>query len=237
MQPFDLRISTVQEEGKLQVSKWIKVQALLDPSEMENLLTVLDPFSIFIVSEAVEIEKGWVEKSCFLTHYQHYVETVKKGQLPLEAPLRKYFSSIFTVTKELLYAMKLPNEKVLIKPVRPVIQLQLHHFFASRVDGKFYPMVLSDESITWGIQFSYPQLFQDPKSLEIMKVSSTPEFPNTALFLKLVKWMRGNTVPTPLIFQNKRTNVPIRLGKRCFDWIEKHPGLSLREIKVGKYGS
>lgn len=237
MQQLDIRISTPQEEGKLQVSKWLKYQALLDSAEMKELLLFLEPFSIFVVSEAVEGKSGLIEKTDFIAHHQRYIEELKKGELPDESQLRKYFSSIFTTTSDLLYAMKLSNGKSLIKPLRPVIQLQLHHFFASSLDGKFYPMVLSDESVTWGIQFSYPQLFQDPKTFEITKVTSSPEFPNTALFLKLVKWMRTHTVPTPFLFQDKKTNAPMRIGRNCFDWIEKHPGLILRGIKVIKYGS
>lgn len=234
---MSVRLSTPQAEGKLQVSKWLKYQALLDVSEMEDLLAHLEPFFIFLVSEAVEENKGCVEKTEFLHHYKLYIDAMKKRELLQENALRRYFSSIFTVTPDLLYAMPVAGGKCLIKALKPVIQLQLHHFFASRLDGKFYPMVLSDESITWGIQFSYPQIYQDPKTQEITKVTSTPDFPNSFLFMKLVKWMRANTVPTPFNFQGVRTNSPIRIGKQCFDWIEKHPGLISREITIQKYVS
>ncbi len=58
-------------------------------------------------------------------------------------------------------------------------------------------MVLSRKSVTWGLQFSYPQLYQDPRTRQIFKVTDTPEFPNTALFSKLQKWIRSETLPTP----------------------------------------
>lgn len=230
--PSDLRISTPEQEGRLQISKWLKYQVLLDLAEMEDLLNSLAPFSIYRVSEAVEKEKSVIEKNEFLRNYALYIDALKEGHLMDEKLLRPYFSSIFSTTPDLLYAMKVAQEKVLIKPLRPVLQLQLHHFFASKVDGQFYPMVLSDESTTWGIQFSYPQIYQDPKSQEITKVTSTPDFPNTFLFMKLVKWMREHTMPTPFLFQGKKTNSPIRIGRQCLSWIENHPGLISREIKV-----
>lgn len=229
---FKLHISSPEVEGRLQVSKWLKYQALLDVAEMESLLSFLSPFSIYIVSGPVEHKKYAVNASEFLSYYALYINALKTGQLPDETSLRPYFSSIFSNNSEVIYGMKLANEKVLIKPLKPVLQLQLHHFFASEIDGKFYPMVLSDQSTSWGIQFSYPQLYQDPKTQEITKVTSSPEFPNTSLFLKLVKWMRTNTIPTPFMFQGKRTNSPIRIGKQCLSWIENHPGLISRGIKI-----
>ncbi len=230
--PFNIPLSTPEIEGRLQVSKWLKYQVLLDVDEMEDLLSALDPFSIYVVSEPVEEQKSCLEKSDFLNAYALYIAALKEGRTIDERPLRPYFSSIFSTSSSLLYALRLSPQKVLIKPLKPVLQLQLHHFFASELDGKFYPMALSDASTSWGIQFSYPQLYQDPKTQEIKKVTSTPDFPNTALFIKLVKWIRAHTMPTPFLFQGKKSYSPIRIGKQCLDWIENHPGLSERGIKV-----
>ncbi|HSX12531.1 MAG TPA: hypothetical protein VLF61_03490 [Rhabdochlamydiaceae bacterium] len=230
--PSEIRLSNPQQEGRLQVSKWLKYQLLLDVKEMEHLLASLEPFSIYLVSEAVDEKNSCLAKAEFLRHYASYIEGLKKGCLVDEQPLRRYFSSIFSTCSELLYAMPVAGSKMLIKPLKPVVQLQLHHFFASHLDGQFYPMVLSDESTSWGIQFSYPQLYQDPKTQEIKKVEATEDFPNTQLFSKLVKWIRAHTQPTPFLFQGKKTNSPIRIGKDCFSWIENHPGLISRGLKV-----
>jgi hypothetical protein len=100
------------------------------------------------------------------------------------------------------------------------------------LDGKFHSIAQGKETITWGLQFSYPQVFQDPKSKSFSKVTNTLEFPNTALFLAQQKWMRQNTLPTPLIVQGKKINLPVRLGKRCFSWIEKHPHLIEKGFQI-----
>jgi hypothetical protein len=63
------------------------------------------------------------------------------------------------------------------------------------------------------------------------KVADTPEFPNTSLFLALSRWVRQNTLPTPIFDGAKRINLPVRLGKRCFSWIGNHPRL----IEKGLY--
>ena len=110
--------------------------------------------------------------------------------------------------------------------------MQAHHFFFSPLDGKFHPMVLSNESISWGIQFSYPQLYQDPESRQIIKVSDGSVFPNTPLFSKLMKWMRSHTLPTPFLIEESRVNAPIRIGKSALTWIENHPQLKEKGIGI-----
>ena len=86
-------------------------------------------------------------------------------------------------------------------------------------------MVLSTESVTWGIQFSYPQLYQDPKSYRITKVVDSSEFPNTSVFARMLKWLRHHTLPTPFSVDGQRVNVPIRIGRSCLEWIHMHPQL------------
>jgi hypothetical protein len=139
---------------------------------------------------------------------------------------------MMTCSLETLYAIQV-GEKQLIKPIKPIIQLQAHHFFYSSLDGKFHPMVLSQESISWGLQFSYPQLFQDPKTKTIAKVVDSEEFPNTDLFSRLQKKMRECSLATPFIIDGMRVNSPIRIGKQARTWINQHPQLQHRGIKVG----
>ncbi len=230
-----LRISTPQGEGVMEVSKALKFQALLDETEMEAFLQALGEFSIYQVSQPVGTDHGLIEKNSFLEVYSGYVRSLKDGILPDEKTVRPYFSSIFTKATDALYAMPVANEKFLIKTLRPIIQLQLHHLSYSEVDRKFHSMVQGKESITWGLQFSYPQIFQHPRTKEFSKVDSSPEFPNTALFLALGRWLRQNTLPTPLVAQEERVNLPVRLGKECFSWIHRHPRLVERGFRVESY--
>lgn len=229
-----LEISTPQERGVMRVSKALKHQVLLDAEEMRSLFAALEPFEIFAVSQPVLQNGMTLEKEEFLKSYAEYVASLKEGKLPDEMPMRKYFSSAFSTVREALYAMPVGNERFLVKAIKPVVQLQIHHFFASTIDGKFHSMVLGKDSITWGIQFSYPQIYQNPLSHEYSKVIDSPEFPNTALFHRLVKWLRAHTLPTPFVFQGKRSNQPIRLGRGCLPWIERHPGLIAHHIQIAK---
>lgn len=230
-----LRESTQAAEGTLHVSKWLKTQVLLSAEEMERLLGDLSSFSFYNVSEVVFRENAELSREGFLQHYREYTTRLKQGELPEERKLRRYFSSVMSVTPDVLYAFEAKPQHFLIKPIRPVIQLQLHHFLHSKIDGKFYPMTLSQESVTWGIQFSYPQIFQHPQTHAFEKVGNHAAFPNTALYLQLTKWLRNFSVPTTFIYQEKATSVPIRIGKEVLPWIHHHPQLTSQGLAVHVY--
>ncbi len=226
-----IRISTPQIEGLFQGSKQLKFQVLLGREEMAELFQFLPLFSICIVSEPTSMEQAVVPHAEFLEQYGSYVEALKKGERIDEKPLRRYFSSAWTTQLDAVYAMP-AGVRYLIKPIRPLVQLQGHHVFYSKLDQQFHPMVLSEESITWGIQFSYPQLAQHPKTAAIEKVGKGEEFPNTPLFAALTKWLRQFTIPTPFVVEGKRINAPIRIGKQCLEWIHNHPQLKEKKIEI-----
>ncbi len=221
-----MRQSTPDVEGVLRVSKALKHQVLLDADEMEALFAHLSPFHIYNVSEPVT--DGEVSKEEFLEGYAAYIASLKENRT---VNVRRLFSGVWSVDPEAVYAMPVAGGKFLIKTIQPVIQLQEHRFMASEVDGKIHPMVLGEGSIRWGIQFSYPQLYQHPQTQDIAKV--TAALPNTALYSALSRWLRHNTLPTPFLFQGKRTNSPIRIGKRCFEWIATHPDLKNIQVVHG----
>ncbi len=225
---MDFVIKQAKEAASLQASKWLKVQVMLDADEMRGLIQALDPLFFVNVSQPVSADQTTISPSDFLTAYSEYVLQLQQGTVPSAETFRRFFSCALTSTLDAFYALKVGEEKYLIRPSIPVIQLQAHHFFYSDLDGKFHPMVLSEESISWGIQFSYPQLFQDPTTRQIVKVTS--EFPNTPVFSLLMKWVRNATLPTPFIIGDRRVNSPIRVGKQSLAWLNTHPQLKQRGI-------
>ncbi len=227
-----LRVSSPAVEGVMRVSKALKYQVLLDGAEMRELFVALAPFEIYVTCEPCTVDSMRIEPADFLEKYAAYVKSLQEGALPDELSLRRYFSAIFTKSSDILYAMDVGKGRYLVKALKPVIQLQAHQMFASTLDGKIHPMVLGQESILWGIQFSYPQIYQSPESSAFSKVDESPDFPNTLLFTQLTRYLRQKSVPTPFLFQGKKRYEPIRLGKSCFSWINSHPQLLLRKVAV-----
>lgn len=217
----------------LLVAKWLHLPVLLDPSEMAALLEELKGVRIYLGSRVVPLGKEELSHEEFLQVYRGYIDQLRQGESPDLAAIRDSFSTFWTTAPEQLYRIDLSEGRAIVRASRPVIQLQLHQIGYSSLDGKFRSMVFGKESLSWGIQFSYPQLYQDGESKRFYKVDESDDFPNTALFRQLQRWMRLNSRPTPFEVGGQRSNEPIRLGKSCFSWINRHPQLAQHGIRVG----
>jgi len=229
-----LEESTLAEQGPYQASKWLAIQALLDVDEMQALLSELGPeLLIFSGSEITARGQSAEKQSAFLETYAAYIEALKSGSVPEVKAYRSRFSDMWTCDPKCLYVLPLDADRQLIKPRRPVIQLQVHSLAYSSVDHKFRPMVSGTESITWGIQFSFPQIFQDPATRAVFQVNNPEEFPNLAVFRRLQRWLRHHSQPTTFEVAGEKQTVPMRIGKSCLSWIHKHPQLVQKGISVG----
>jgi len=216
----------------MQATKWLKVQLLIDEGEMQNLLTAMGEFDIYISGAVTHKGEGHLTKAQFLKIYKKYVASLQEGKLPAESDYRQIFSAVFTQDPEALFSIPVGSDRQLMRIAKPVIQLQPHSLGYSQHDNKFRAMVFGTESILWGLQFSYPQLYQDPKTKEALSVDESPQFPNTSLFKNLQRWIRHHTIPTPFLVEGHKINVPMRLGNRCLSWINTHPQLKKHQIQV-----
>jgi hypothetical protein len=187
---------------------------------------------MYLAGAVTPLGKGRIDRPFFLAAYRHYIEFLKEGRVPPENLYRHIFSSVLTYSADHLYAIPIAQDRQLVRIAKPVVQMQPHSMDYSVYDGKFRPMVLGAESILWGIQFTYPQLYQEATTKEVVKVKENAALPNNRLFHQLQRWMRTHTIPTPFMVGNKKTNVSMRLGKECTKWINHHPQLVLKGIKV-----
>lgn len=219
------------QDPPLQASKWLQIQVLADATEMAHLFESLGDFQIFMTGTVCAAHEGEISKSDFLKLYAGYINALKQGHLPDEGLYRQAFSSIFTTDPSHLFQVLVAGDRRIIRLSNPVLQLQMHKMAYSQVDKKFRPMVLGKDCIFWGLQFSYPQLYQD-EAKEVYKALNEEKFPDSRLYLQLQKWIRQETVPTPFIVDEKQINVPMRIGKNCLAWIDKHPQLIAQKIQV-----
>jgi hypothetical protein len=218
------RISTPQKEGSFQAAKWLKIQALVEPEELEILFR--EVFEIYPLSGAHPLEGFPMNREMFLSAYRSWIEGLKNGAVPSDEQLRPFRASAWTGSPSAIWLQEIPGQKYLAKPCEPFLQCQVHQMGYSTVDGEFRPMILSQDAIFWGLQFSFPQVYQHPKTGEFFE---TEDF---GLFQAVRQWSRTHTVATPMIVEGKRVNIPIRLGKRCFPWINKHPQLKAKHLSV-----
>jgi hypothetical protein len=216
----------------VQASKWLKSALLLSPEEMARLFEHFAPAELYVTGSVVTSGEGKIAPADFLEVYCNYINQLRSGLKPKKEELQPWFSCSATCDSASIHELNPAPGKKLLRVMRPVIQFQHHTMDYSPADGKFHSMVLGHQTIDWGIQISYPQLFQDPATMRIVPVDGTDNFPNTPVFKIVQRWLREHTIPTPFIVQGVTINAPIRLGKECLDWINSHPDLNRKGITI-----
>jgi hypothetical protein len=221
-----MRISTPAQEGQFQAAKWLKLQALVDSQELSALFDLVEPSWLLPLSGMFSMGELPVQRGDFLLEYRRWIEALQNGSIP---EIKKYNALAWTKNEESFWLQEVPGNRYLVKPCEPMVHIQVHQMGYSSVDGVFRPMVLSQESIFWGLQFSFPQVIQQSKTMDLVEVE---EGPNLELFQTVRKWVRERTVAIPMVVDGKRINLPMRLGKTCFSWINRHPQLVSRNFSV-----
>jgi len=232
MNPLTDLILQPQATKSLQASKWLDLQLLISQQEMEALFEDLGPFYIYQIGRVCPLKEGEISKQQFVEIYGAYIEELKQGKIPDEKVYRSFFASVFTVDRNHLFQALIPGNRRIIRASKPVVQLQMNKMGYSAIDGKFRGVLFGTNGISWGLHFSYPQLYRDEATLEVYQVKETDQFPNTKLFAALKRWVRKNTVPTPFLVDGVKKNATFRLGKECFSWINSHPELLEQNLKV-----
>ncbi len=221
---FPIRYSSVEKEGLFRASKWLKHAILLNVEEMRSFLSVLGSF-VLVPASGLLSEVSWqISKQEFLEQYASYLDWMHLHTTLPPNDLRRFFSLMLSTSLETFYAMKVPEEKIVVKPSLPVIQIQLYHCFFSSFDHQIRSMVASPESFAWGLQFSYPQIYEHPKTHQFTKILIEEGFPNSKPFKEMVSWLRKNTQPVALQ-EDGRAYAPFRIGKLSLDRRETHAGL------------
>jgi len=218
-----LQVASPEKKGVYQASKWLKWQVLCSAEELQALFEMLKPFWLFYLTGIVEGKATAPE--AFLAEYGRWIEKLKQGQVPTEEEQRRLLACALTDDLESLWLQDV-GKGYLVKVGKPVMQVQSHFFSYSEADQTFRPMSMGVQSIFWGLQFSWPQIYQDPHTMEICE-TGMHRLPKA-----LQGWVREWTRPTPFVVGGKKINSPIRLGKSCFSWIPHHPGLKKQGIGI-----
>jgi hypothetical protein len=219
-----LDISSIEIEGDYRCSKWISHAVLFSLEELQQLLHVVAPCFFVPIAEPVAKENWSIPLEAIFEKYKEYIEGVNNAADLPSPQLRRFFSLGLTCCLTDLYAVPLSQDRIFIKPKRPIIQIQLYRCYLSP-EKEFHPMILHPSSFSWGLQFSYPQIYEDPKTHEFSKVLQEESFANTKLYKTIVSWIREHTKPWTVVIEGKKIAAPFRLGREAEDPLSYHLGL------------
>ena len=182
------------------VSKWLTVAFLVTPEEFSLFLEELGSILIFRTGELLEAFQS-IGREEWLEEYKTY----RQGE--------KFRPALVTCEAGDVYAME-HQGKFLVYPRYPVIQVR-EHLFAITQDNRIQSMVFGKGSTRFGLIFSYPQIFYDPREKKIVEVFKDREAFNTVLFRKIQKWVRDYTRPASFILEGKKVNATFRVSDGC----------------------
>lgn len=214
----------------MQASQWLSIQLLIDEEEMRSLVGSLGELFFFSIGRVHPKGKGHIPTEAFLSAYSEYIAALRLGELPAAA--HPFFSAALSLQIDHFIAVEISDTEQIIRAVKPVVQLQPHNIGYLEKEHSFKPLVFGSNSISWGLQIAYPQIWKNPVTGAIEKIVSRDDLPNKALFRQIQNWHRKNSVATPFVCEGKLINVPMRLGRRCFSWINNHPQLREKNISV-----
>lgn len=203
------------EKISYDASKWQKFQVLLDAEEFEELLNRAGGL-LFDRTREISIDEA-------VSSYSAYIEALKQGSTPPPPS----FSWIWSLSDSALYILD-TGAGTQIRPLAPVVQITHHQMNYVPEAKEFRSNLFGPETIYWGLQFAFPQLFMKPDTKEVVKVLDAAHFENVNLFKVIKQFIRESTIPTPF----EEFNSPQRIGKKALEWIGAHPHLQKKGLKV-----
>jgi hypothetical protein len=226
-----LRLSIPEHEGRFEAAKWLKIPMLIDGDECQALLEELGDVLLAPLGQLVIREEAEWKASQLVKEVGKWVFALQEGR-EVEPRLALALSR----EPEALWMHEVRPERYLIKVSRPVVIVQPHYFTYSALDGEIRSMSMGPGAIFWGMQFSFPQVYQVDRDVDS---GGLVEVEEGELFRQIRRWAREATRPTPFLLppDGRRVNHPMRIGKRCMGWVSRHPGLLREGLHVVESGS
>lgn len=221
----DWDLLPVEKKIPYEISRARSQRALLDPEEMASLFQELDPFVLFRTAAKEVLPVKEDDRYEWLLLYKEYIEQLQKNEVGRAVLLSAFISP----SQESFYALFTPSKKIQIRPRSPVIQITHHTFSFNAEERQFYSQIFGTEAISWGLEWSFPLLFEDPLTKEVFKLTDPEAWPALALFKKWERWLREHTEPAKFLSQEKKVVAPFRIGKKAKSWAKglKNPKLRL----------
>jgi len=214
-------------------SKWLHFDLLVDTQEFRQLFDSLgSSISLFSTMGVQPKDKSRIVIEEFLQVWQRYIDDLQQSKKVDERLYRFFFTALLTQDESYIRALDLPDDKEMIVPYAPCLQMQFHRFIYSKTDKSFKSQSFGQTALSWGVRLSYPQLFQYPETRAVENALKKEKFSNAELVPALRSWLRKQTIPTPFLIDGKKVVTTSRLGKNCFSWINAHPDLRANNLEV-----
>ncbi|MEX0961985.1 MAG: hypothetical protein WDZ28_03915 [Simkaniaceae bacterium] len=205
---MNIPVSLPTNASSFKGAKWHKVQVLFE--DLSDLFSLLEPFHLVNASEIKE--EPLDDKREYLKKYQDYIDALKNKR-----PYVGRLSAFMTRSLNSLVKIEVKPGFYAVRVQKPVIQIQMHRFSYSPLDHKIHPMAFGESAIAFGLQFSFPQIYQTNEGR--VEQLSSKNFTNKDLFSDFKRAIRTLSRPASFLLDGKAIKTSIRIDARTFPWI------------------
>jgi len=198
--------------SKLQASLWMTQRVLLTPQELQELFDSLPQFFLFSLSAIGPQERFALKRSTFLENYEAFFATLFEHKDARFQFHKKQLTVAMTADLDALHLVQAAQDKYLIHLHQPVIVIGLSVFHYDAESSKVMFTDHLQASIRVGLEFKFPQFYQDPKTMQPVKHFTDKTHLNTQLYKALQKWIRDHT---KVLFLKSQNSLDLRLTPGC----------------------
>lgn len=227
-----LQSSHPKIEGDYRVSKWMNFQLLLNESELLELFKEIEVQHLLCLSHVGIYEDLYLSKQNYLNLYAKYLELLQKDTILESREIIKKLNVAIAYDFQDFYKIPLPDDKILIKMKSPSIQIKPFHFVYNHELEKFLPNVCSSSTIYFGLEISFPQIFQDPKTFVIKHIFKDQKLKSAQQFKKIRSFVRDHTQPARFQIKDNVKVATFRIGKKCINFAKSCPALKKEGLLI-----
>jgi hypothetical protein len=219
--------------SKLQASLWMSQRVLLTPEELIDLFGFLPSFELYSLSHVGSKEGFHVSKERFLELYKAFFMSFFHKKDMSFYTFKKQLTVGMTCKEYTLYLTEPSSGPFLIHMQEPSVVIGPCVFHYDNAAKKILYADHMTNAMRMGLEFKFPQFYQDPQTLQPVKHFTDPSNPNTRLFKGLQKWCRENA---KVVFLEKdaeeRFSPGCKVGNQCLDQLSNFFDLQMQGYKA-----
>jgi hypothetical protein len=204
--------------SKLQASLWMSQRVLLTPDELIELFDFLPSFELYNLAHVGSKEGFHITKELFLECYKAFFMSFFHQKDASFYTFKKQLTVAMIGEEETLYLTEPSSGTFLIHMQKPSVVIGPCIFHYDSAAKKILYADHKTQAIRMGLEFKFPQFYQDPQTLQPVKHFTDLSNPHTRLFKALQKWCREHA---KVVFLEKkpeeRFSPGCKVGNQCLE--------------------
>jgi hypothetical protein len=191
-------------------SNILSFYVLFSKDDLKEAFHVLEGFNFYNVSSVFPKVEKMPSKEDFLAFYESFLEALFTNNPIDNEKLKKMFSMAISSSEAFFTKKECSNDRLLMKPNRPVIQMQPCGLFSSSIDHELHAKSYAKDALCFGIKFSIALTYEDAIKHKIYHLEFTDR--EYQAFNELRRLVRHKTYPLTVMIDQEKKVYPYRFS-------------------------